>query len=107
MKDFAKWFYGSNEWKNCRDTYSRSVGRLCELCAKQGRITPAEIIHHKQPITPNNINDPSITLNPDNLLAVCREHHAELHRRGVRRFVIDECGRVVSLDETKRQYEKT
>lgn len=68
MKDFAKWFYGSNEWKNCRDTYSRSVGRLCELCAKQGRITPAEIIH----------------------------------RRGDRRFVIDECGRVVSLDETKR-----
>lgn len=35
--------------------------------------------HHKVYITPTNINDPNITLNWDNLEALCQECHNKEH----------------------------
>ena len=55
MKDYAKAFYLSEAWRNTRDAYIKSVGGLCELCLKEGMITPAEIVHHKVFLTPDNI----------------------------------------------------
>ena len=40
-------FYKSKQWQLCRESYLASVGRLCEECLKNGRITPAVIVHHK------------------------------------------------------------
>lgn len=117
MKEYAKKFYGSRSWKNTRAAYLKSVGRLCELCLKEGVYTPAEAVHHKVFITPENINDPNITLSWDNLMAVCRKHHEELHEhplktsqtqpgqaqriadptRPPKRYIIDEDGKVIIL----------
>lgn len=94
-KEFAKSFYSSKQWQHCRNAYAASKGWLCERCLAKGLIVPLEIVHHKVYINENNINDPSITLNFDNLEGLCREcHEAEHSDREPRRFQVDEFGRV-------------
>jgi 5-methylcytosine-specific restriction endonuclease McrA len=73
----------------------RSVGGLCERCLKKGLIVPGEIVHHKVYISPDNINDPAITLNPDNLELLCRDCHAEEHMDRRKRYKLDNLGRVI------------
>lgn len=72
-------FYYTQAWKNAREAYKRSKGGLCERCLDKGYIVPGEIVHHKIRLTPENINDPNISLNWDNLQLVCRKCHAEIH----------------------------
>ena len=95
MKEFAKAFYKSKNWQNCRDTVYRRAGGLCEMCYQKGIIRPGEVVHHTIELTPENINDPDISLNPDRLVLICRECHAEVHdRKKRRRYRVDELGRV-------------
>ena len=70
MQQYAETFYKSFAWQQCRDSYARSVGYLCEECGAAG-----EIVHHIKHITPDNINDPNITLGFDNLQLLCRDCH--------------------------------
>ena len=79
--EFSDSFYKSFAWKKCREAYLSSVGRLCERCAKKGLIVPADQVHHKVKITPENINDPAITLNHDNLEALCMDCHQAEHKK--------------------------
>lgn len=63
-------------------------------------VNPAEVIHHKIPLTDGNINDLSISLSWNNLQALCRQCHAEAHeemyrQRTGRRYIIDKQGHVV------------
>ena len=78
-RDFAYTFYNSKRWKATREAYMRMGQGLCEPCLRAGRLTPAEIVHHKVHLSPDNINDPSITLSYDNLERVCRDCHAAAH----------------------------
>ena len=50
-------------------------------------------MHHKIPLTPENVTDPEITLNWDNLMLLCRECHAAVHKPQ-KRYTVDELGRV-------------
>ncbi len=79
MKDFTKIFYCSKAWKETRKAYAKSKGNLCERCLKKGLIVPGVVVHHKVYLTPDNINDPNITLNWNNLELVCRDCHAQEH----------------------------
>ena len=88
-------FYKTAAWVNCRNGYLKSVGGLCEKCKAKGLIVPAEIIHHKIHLNADNINDPSITLNPMNLEALCRQCHGEAHGN-VKRFDVLPNGEVVA-----------
>jgi 5-methylcytosine-specific restriction endonuclease McrA len=97
VKDFAKSFYTSRAWKNCRRAYAASVGGLCEDCKAKGLITPGEIVHHKTELTPENINDPAVTLSWSNLRLVCRECHARKHGARERRYTVDPLGRVIGI----------
>lgn len=74
----------------------KSVGGLCEDCMKEGRVTAAEEVHHIKFITPENINDPNVTLNWNNLVALCRECHRKRHGARQRRYDVDEWGRVTT-----------
>ena len=94
MKPYAEAFYSSKAWQHTRDAYRKYRRNLCEVCLAKGVITPAEIVHHKIELTPENITDPSITLSFDNLQCVCRECHAVAHGARQRRWSIDEFGRV-------------
>lgn len=97
MKDYAKQFYASNAWATCRAAYRESVGGLCERCYEKGMITPGEIVHHKVHLTPENINNPEVTLSFDNLQLVCRECHAEIHKGKEIRYKVDEYGSITIL----------
>lgn len=93
---YARAFYSSIQWQECREAYARSKKYLCEDCLAKGLYTPGEIVHHITHITPENIDDPMVTLNFDNLRLVCRKCHAEEHKQRDRRYVVDEYGRVYS-----------
>ena len=73
MREFAAAFYNSPAWRSTRVNFMKSRAYLCERCMKEGRYKPAEIVHHKVYLTPENINNPAITLNWDNLEALCRD----------------------------------
>jgi 5-methylcytosine-specific restriction endonuclease McrA len=72
--DYAKGFYASAAWVKCRDGFMSSKNYICERCGEV-----AVICHHKKHITPANISDPNITLNWDNLEALCQACHNEVH----------------------------
>ncbi len=95
MQSWAVDFYKSQAWKNTRKAYAASVGGLCERCRANGLIVAGEIVHHKTHLTPFNIHDESITLNPDNLMLVCRDCHAKEHATP-KRYTIDQNGRVTT-----------
>ena len=73
-REFAKAFYKSKAWQRCREGYIQSVFGLCERCGK-----PGLIVHHKELLTPDNINDPNITLNWNLLEYLCLECHNKEH----------------------------
>ena len=92
-KGFADDFYKSQKWMDCARAYRRSVGGLCERCRQQGLITPAEEVHHKIKLTPDNIGKPEITLSWSNLIALCKDCHMKEHRKQ-KRWTVDEDGNV-------------
>lgn len=93
-REFAKEFYSSKRWQECRNEYARRRRYLCEDCLARGIIQAGEIVHHVEPLTPDNISDPKVALNFDNLRLVCRKCHAEEHGAKIARYTIDERGRV-------------
>jgi len=95
MRDFARAFYKSQAWKQMRDYVYRRDGGLCRDCWDRGMLTPAEEVHHIIPITPDNITDEAITLNPDNLVSLCRGCHQQRHSSRAIRYAVDEFGRVI------------
>lgn len=94
MKEYAKGFYSSKAWQHTREAYAKSKRGLCEDCLDKGIIRAGEIVHHKTPITPDNINDPNITLSFENLRLLCRDCHAKQHDRRKRRYKVDNMGHV-------------
>lgn len=66
----AKKFYNSKEWKKCRASYIPKVFGLCEKCGE-----PGVILDHITEINIDNVNDPEITLNHDNLQFLCVPCH--------------------------------
>ena len=60
-RKFAEAFYHSTEWKKVR-----------EFVLMRDR--------YKFRLSPENIWDPKITLNPDNLISLCKDCHFEEHK---------------------------
>ena len=66
-------------WLKTRESYISSVNGLCERCLAKDRYTPGHIVHHKEWLTPSNINDPMVTLNHENLEYLCQDCHNREH----------------------------
>ena len=86
-------FYTTTAWRKCRAAVLEENCGLCQVCMSKGLIEPAVHVHHKVPLTPDNIDDPRITLDSSNLMALCEECHAEMHMK--RRWRVDESGHVI------------
>ena len=82
-KEFAKAFYNSKAWIQCRDSYIAdrvaADGGMCEEC----HINVGYIVHHKVTLTESNIHDPDITLNHKNFEYVCKDCHDRFEGHGV------------------------
>jgi len=61
-------------WKRVRELYI-AAHPLCEECLKQGRITPAEEVHHILPLSRGGTNDTA------NLMALCKPCHSSITAR--------------------------
>jgi 5-methylcytosine-specific restriction protein A len=68
--DTAKRYGGA--WRKIRDRFI-AAHPLCELCQQDGRLTPAELVHHKTKLTDGGTHDWS------NLQALCGSCHSRLH----------------------------
>lgn len=93
-QEFARDFYASRAWANCRAAYKKKAGGLCERCLAKGLIVPGVIVHHKEHLTAENINDPNIALGFDNLELLCRDCHAAEHEQNRKRYVFDDSGNI-------------
>lgn len=94
-QSWAEKFYSSPQWKRAREAYRRKVGGLCERCLQSGLYNPGEIVHHRVALTPENIDNPKVSLSFDNFMLLCRECHEAVHGAGQkRRYSIDEDGTV-------------
>ncbi len=91
-----KAFYHSAAWRKCRTEYISSVGGLCERCLANGIVRPGRIVHHKKYIAPDNIQDPTVLLDFDNLEYLCQNCHNDEHNVNNKRYFIDENGRVIA-----------
>jgi len=80
-QEWARGFYNSKAWEKCRKAYIQSVNGLCERCLKEGKYVPGIEVHHKIPLTPENINNPEITLSFDNLELLCPSCHSLEHNK--------------------------
>lgn len=69
-------FYRGDDWKIARAMKIAAVGGRCDKCGAVG-IKVHHIIH----LTPENVTDPSISLNQDNLLLLFNECHNKEHGR--------------------------
>lgn len=66
-------------WRKIRDGYIKAHP-LCEVCAKDGFMTPATLVHHKTPI------DEGGTHEVNNLMSLCNSCHNKIHNtRGRKR----------------------
>jgi 5-methylcytosine-specific restriction protein A len=74
-KEWAKAFYNSGAWIECREAYIISVHGLCEKCLAKDIIQPGWIVHHTIRLTPQNTNNPEISLNHKHLRYDCQTCH--------------------------------
>ena len=62
------------------------------------RDEPGYIVHHKVWLTPQNIDDPDVALNPANFLYVCHDCHNKIENDGGNLYYFDEQGQPQPLD---------
>jgi len=61
-------------WKRIRNRYIRAHP-LCERCKTNGKITPADEVHHIKPLALGGTNA------EDNLMSLCKSCHSEITAR--------------------------
>lgn len=89
-------FYHSAAWARAKQAKKLQARGICERCGKAGYE-----VHHKIPLTDENVDDPSISLNLDNLELLCTACHnaardEEARAKGRRSdYYFDENGNMV------------
>lgn len=80
-------FYTSKEWRIFREHLihertNKDDGMLYDEYNHKPLLKSYDIIlHHKQELTLQNVNDFSISLNPENIMIVSHKSHNEIHNR--------------------------
>lgn len=69
------WFYHSSAWRTLRLMALDRDNYLCQMCLKESKFKPAEIVHHIIYVT----EDFSKALELDNLMCVCSSCHNKIH----------------------------
>lgn len=89
-------FYHSTAWAKAKQAKKMQARGICERCGKAGYE-----VHHKIPLTDENVDDPNISLNLENLELLCTACHnaardEEERAKGKRNdYYFDEKGNMV------------
>ena len=79
---WAKKFYNSKEWRALRQRLIAEADFLCAECGESYLKDSSQLVgHHVIELTPANVRDANIALNPDNIKIICRRCHDKNHRR--------------------------
>lgn len=106
-QEWAKAFYKSEKWKRCRNAFIQYRimidGGLCQECKSK----PGYIVHHRVILTADNIKDPEVSLNHEQLEYVCKDCHDLFEGHGLNKgikplCIFDENGQPISLREIDR-----
>lgn len=103
-------FYNSKAWKNCKKEVWLRQNLLCGICGKPVYVNglscylPKEqrrtgIVHHIEHLDNINVYDDNISLNPNNLIGVCKDCHEKEHHTDIatrKGFKFDDYGNLVS-----------
>ena len=94
-REFSRDFYNGTRWRKCAKEYAKSKLYICERCHNQYRPKPGKkrryIVHHKEPLTTDNIDDEYIAY----------ECHNTTHAPSGpgRRMTFDEDGNLIGIDD--------
>jgi 5-methylcytosine-specific restriction endonuclease McrA len=83
-------FYKSVAWQVAREIKMRDANGKCEKCGALG-----EEVHHIIKLTVQNVKDPAISLNQENLELLCKKCHNAQHKRFSKAQQFDEDGNLV------------
>ncbi len=79
---WAKQFYNSKPWRQLRERLIVEADFLCAECGERYMQNSAQLVaHHIKELSPANVHDANIALNPDNIKIICRRCHDKEHRR--------------------------
>ena len=75
----------SKQWKLLRAAVFRRTNGLCEMCLKEGFITPGVDVHHIRPVEQaKTVEGPDgmrvRCYDPNNVMLLCVEHHIKVHQ---------------------------
>ncbi|NMK38210.1 HNH endonuclease [Megasphaera elsdenii] len=92
-------FYCSAKWTKLADLYRKSHFYICEKCGAPNSFE----VHHVKELDTINVDDPTVSLNTDNLILLCHDCHNRIHHRftskqSKREYRYDKYGHVVSVD---------
>lgn len=87
-------FYKSETWKLAREIKIRKVDCRCERCGGIGIE-----VHHRHRLTVDNVEDTSISINPDNLELLCKDCHNKEHRRFSKEVQFDDDGNLLNTEK--------
>lgn len=76
-----KSFYASQAWIQLRLSLINERGIICEHCGQPVARTKDLIGHHKVELTPENVHDHMISLNPELIELICFDCHNKEHKR--------------------------
>ena len=79
---WARQFYNSKAWRQLREKLVVESNFLCADCGESYLKDSTQLVaHHIKELTPQNINDANISLNPANIKIICRKCHDKAHDR--------------------------
>jgi hypothetical protein len=79
-RNFRRGPYNHRKWRRLRRR-KLAESPLCEVCLAEGRVHPAEVIHHV--VDHGGSVTKFFLVSLDGLQSLCREHHEKLHGRKV------------------------
>lgn len=73
-------FYASRRWRELRELLIIQRHGRCDRCgADYSTATEHLIAHHKEHLTDENLADPAVAVNPDNIEILCQKCHSHYH----------------------------
>lgn len=85
-------FYKSDAWKLARQIKITQADGRCEGCGNIGTE-----VHHIKRLTVDNVNDVSVSINPENLELLCKGCHNKEHKRFFKNTQFDCEGNLINI----------